>query len=291
MEIYRNTSQQIFLDLYGATADGTPTVVLTDGNGSNTTLTATGATEPDGVTERWATYIDLSKTQNDQHLKVVWTFAAGGEATTKTDHIDVVTPYVELDEVRAEIPELKDLSDAAVYALERRVRHIIDSFTGATFGRHEGTKTVRATTDNKLLLPMPLISYSTISVNGVELEPSFFRLTPSGNYLGGVARYPDGYITVVGPIYNPYGTSGFTNDADYTVTGIWGWEYVPAKVTLAAKILMADYGCRDSTYRDRYVDRVGTSDWNMSLRAFTGTGNVQADQLLDEFRGNSMVVI
>lgn len=294
MEIQRNTSQILYLDLIGATADVTPTATLIKSDATEEILAVSPSTEPAGVTERWETYIGLENTQNDQHLDVVWEFLASGEVAVKTDHLHVVTPYVTLDEIRDELPELDALSDKAALALERRVRYIIDTYVGTSFGRHEGTKTVRGNGEGKLLLPNPLISFTGVNSNGVALDPTFLKSTPSGLYLGGVPYYPDGEITTVGPIFNPYTYNRtWKSEVDYVITGIWGWEHVPGEVSMAAKILMSDYGCRDSTYRDRYVSKVGTSDWNMSLsgRAFSGTGNVQADQLLDAFKSNSMVVI
>lgn len=75
------------------------------------------------------------------------------------------------------------------------------------------------------------------------------------------------------------------NDYPFEITGDWGYKTVPANVKEAAKLLVNDYACMESAYRDRYLKSIRAADWRLefSSQAWSSTGNARADLLLDEY--------
>jgi hypothetical protein len=75
------------------------------------------------------------------------------------------------------------------------------------------------------------------------------------------------------------------NEAQYNISGQWGWNSVPAAVQEAAALLAHDYACADVLYRDRYLTSMTAADWRIQFNAgaFSDTGNVRANQLLEEY--------
>jgi hypothetical protein len=56
---------------------------------------------------------------------------------------------------------------------------------------------------------------------------------------------------------------------------------------------MQQYFEKDRAWKDKYVKNISTFDWKFEFldKAHTGTGNLYADQLLDQYVVNGMVVI
>lgn len=106
----------------------------------------------------------------------------------------------------------------------------------------------------------------------------------------------DGDPPIVGPLASrpggitvAPGASGrstpWKQDYPFAITGDWGYKTVPANVKEAARLLVNDYACSEAAYRDRYLESIKAADWRLqfSSRAWESTGNVRADQLLDEY--------
>jgi hypothetical protein len=157
----------------------------------------------------------------------------------------------------------------------------------------------------RLAMPRPLLSFTDMSDGTLAYEPSAFRITGDGWFLG---QAPGAWWTIKeappeevldeftsGVIYAP-GTikkRDFSYSNIYTITGYWGYESVPVPVMQAAKMLISDYACQDSSYRDRYLNSIKSADWRVQFTqaAYDGTGNLKADQLLNDYKLSNLVVI
>lgn len=290
MEIYRDTTSTVTLEhpvtgtltadvLRGDTVISANQPVISNGNVHTTTL-------------------DWSLTEYDGTLKVVWK-KTGFERST---YVDVVTPIVPLSQLAV---LLEDVAEQDRYDAEAVVRRIIEVYTGQSFGKFRGTKDVAGNDSSRLALPSPLISFTDMTDSVLSYNPSSFRITGEGWFLG---QSPGAYWTIKdappeevldqfsdGVIYAP-GTikkRDFTYTSVYTITGDWGYETVPFPVVQAAKMLISDYACQDSSYRDKYLESMKAADWRIQFTqaAYDGTGNLKADQLLDPYRLTNMVVI
>lgn len=289
-EIYKNTSQFIYLDVYGGTADDTPTALFVDQTGTSRALTVTQDTPPQGIEDRYHVVLNMADTQNEGDIRIEWSFEMEGAPVAKTDYLTVVTPYLSISEIKAIVD---DIDDAEAIALERAVRHIINSHCGQTFGSYTGTKTIDGANSYALRLNERLARLDKI--DGLIVNPNLYSLKNNGyiiNYAGAYppslkADYHGYHMHSNGVIHNPNHISfnTFNYGMTYDVYGVWGWFTVPESVKEAAKLLVNDYACADSAYRDRYLVSMTAADWRIQFneQAYLKTGNVRADQLLKPY--------
>lgn len=224
--------------------------------------------------------------------------------------LNVATPYLELYELEQ---ILENDNEDEAWAIEAAVRHIINAHTGQEFGVSEEPMTIVGNYENVLGTTRPIIRLDKLVEDGIAV---YDRSVPQGTdwFLG-----KDGY-TVTGdgwyvkrpqygvnsikadrgnyyssnPIKAPsWHDNSFVNDVTYEVHGRFGYEEIPPEVVEAAKLLVNDYACEDSMYRDRYLKSVRSADWRIEYAAgaWVATGNARADLLLGPFVVNRILVI
>jgi hypothetical protein len=290
MEIYRDTSGVATLE---HPVTGTLTADVYRGDtviSGNQPVTTTGTMH--------TTPIDWNLTEYDDTLRVVWKKTDFSRST----YVEVVTPIVPLSVLDA-IMDGVDTEDK--YDAERVVRRIIEVYTGQSFGKYRGTKDINGNDSLQLVMPTPLISFTDMSDDNFAYEPAGFVIRGEGWFL---AQKPGGWYTIKdappdevldefnsGVIIAPGAVKkrDFYYTSVYTITGDWGYESIPVGVVQAAKILLNEYACQDSSYRDKYLTSMKSADWRIQFNqmAFDGTGNIKADQLLEAYKLTNMVVI
>jgi hypothetical protein len=211
----------------------------------------------------------------------------------------VSTPYLSVSEAKRVWAEGSEIE---LLEVERAARHIINAYCGQSFGTKVESKTIKGTGTTYLPLPEKLLSLTsvvgfrygnilTVAGGGWYLSSADTRgwVPPiradydelnSGTHLEGIS-YP--------PVHVPEWSSKLGNvfhaHQQYEVAGTWGWRYVPQEVKEAARLLVNDYAVGDNIYRDRFLTSMTAADWRIQFhdRAFDGTGNARADQLLNGF--------
>jgi hypothetical protein len=248
----------------------------------------------------FAVTLPWSLVREDNEFFIDWylDYREGGAVKSIADRIQVsvITPILPLTDVRR-ISGFDD--DEDIRDLERKVRYTIQSYTGQNFGRYKTSMKVYNDEPHSLLsLPTPLLEVESISGTNSIVYPGDVNIYEEGWALAfnrnawydvksDVIEFSGGNI--VAPSINGRGFFG----RFVTVTGTWGFYNVPDEVQEAARILVADYSCDESLWRERYLTSIRAADWrfDFSADAMTGTGNVVADQLLSEYRKKSMAVI
>jgi len=294
--IYVNdANRRAYLDVPVTPVPGTLEVVVYDqGVAVHTvnTVTVEGG--------RYAITIPFSLVQHDRNLQVRWKFnyIEDGQTYEYDDlsEVNIITPILPLREVKTILGE--EFSDEEAADVERAVRYIIQAHTGQFFGKFVGKKAITGNGEPYLRLPMRLIGLNT--VNGNTYWNDALALRGSGWYLqakshgvptiradfDGWHEDPWGYSNKA-PIVAPYSKVlfNFIKNAEYVIDGTWGWNSVPAAVQEAARLLINDYACSDSQYRDRFLTSMTAADWRIQFHegAFSNTGNVRANQLLAEY--------
>jgi hypothetical protein len=235
--------------------------------------------------------VQLGYLQYDGRVVINWTFILNGESFTETSYYDVVTPLLTDREVKEIHP---NATDYEVRRIEAATRHIIQAHTGQRFGRFKGIYTVRGNDSRKLELPARLLELNSVN----ELQDSvekYFAVEQGGwvlrHFPWGVppvkADYYELHQHVGGVIHNPNNVrlGEFYKEYHFDVDGVWGYHEVPDPVKEAARLLVNDYACADSQYRDRYLTSMTAADWRIQFHegAFARTGNVRADQLLADY--------
>lgn len=300
MEIYRNTLANVDLKVPVTAVNGTFDVKAYEGNTVLYTFPTVTA-----ITGGYRVTLPFSLVQADKSIEIRWKFDYTESSSTKTYNyttaVNVITPYVTLEELKEAIPEAAQFSDAELVRLERRIRGVIDNFTGQSFGRYVGTRDVIGSGDVELKTPNRLVHLDNItgadivySEDGIA-SPGLYTSRGDGWYVGFSAPIPTGDYVFENVIRDPDSTygRGFRDNVVYTITGVWGWDDVPAEVKEAALILCEDELCPQSEYRDRYLKSISGDGWRYEFNpnAYYGTGSVMADQLLEPFRRSTMTVI
>lgn len=272
---------------------GTMGVSIYDGNTklvdvSQVTQTATG----------YEFVMPFNLTTADRDLRVRWVFEYTEDGSPyeydQFKELSVCTPILPLNEIKGILGS--ESSDADVYEIERAVRYIIQSHTGQSFGRYVGVRSVTGSGKNFLKLPARLLEVK--SVNGQETLFPRIVVRGDGWYLqsqmngvpsmradwDGWHENPwSGRVPITAP--NSKTVLKFMSNVEYRIDGVWGWKAVPEGVKEAARLLINDYACGDSSYRDRFLVSMTAADWRIQFHdgAFSNTGNVRANQLLAEY--------
>lgn len=284
-------------------------------NGSNRLVKLDLPVEPIGdvqVTVRYedeviytATVTDLSftlpfnLTQLDREMDITWSFSylenGSTNQFTTTTHLSVVTPILPIEEIKKIVnSEYEQFSDEEIYNLEKEVRYVIQVYTGQSFGKMSGKISVTGSGEPMLKLPMKLNKLR--SVNSIIYWSDTMAIRGNGWYLVSLINgVPSIKADFDGYHYNPnggvisaprlYGNFQFNKNKEFVLDGDFGWNEVPGAVQEAAKLLINDYACGESSYRDRYIKSMQTTDWQITFHdgAFTSTGNIRANQLLNEY--------
>jgi hypothetical protein len=300
MEIYRGSADRtVKLAFPFPALDNQIDVEVLDGD--TVVHTPSTVTYSDGV---YSFNLPFSLVQSDRELEVHWQFVYTEDGQNyehdERTTLNVITPILPFDEITNILGEEFDEKEAA--DVEKAVRYVIQAHTGQFFGKYVGKISVTGSGEPFLRLPRKLLSFS--SINGSAHWNAAVALRGSGWYLrsksvafpppiradwDGWNEYTAGIMGYSGrvPIVAPYskGLNNFQNNFEYEIDGVWGWNEVPAAVREAAKLLINDYACSDSLYRDRFVSSISAADWRIQFNdgAFASTGNVRANQLLAEY--------
>jgi len=288
-EVYRNSSQFVYLDIYGDVADDTPTAVCLKGD-DEFNLTVQGP-EAHGDAQRWTAVAGFEHTQDVGELKVVWGFSINGVDAGKTDYLDVVVPLVDVSTARTELTIPSDISDDQIILTERRVRRVIERVTGQVFAPVTATLPATELVDGSIRLPQKIITLT--SVGGVD-NTLYYVLANGGWALAIIyPRKRDGIRAGEVPIVDPFAKYRAPKIQTVMVTGLWGYERVPSDIEEAALILIEQYLCPDAIYAERYLKTMTAADFRFEFDpgAYRGTGNVIVDHLLARYSiGQSAVI-
>lgn len=293
-QIYVDTTEKVYLRLY---KDG----VLTDDDAQQVefTLEALDTTVParSGVATRESVGVyyvmtDLSEADVEGRIKIDWTFTITADVGTKTDYINVVTPYCNLADINApDGTTTADLEDAEMFA-----RYMINDQTGKKFGRRRRTINVSGNNAPNLVLNERIVSVDSVAVNG----ESVWTADPAYNNFGRELVISDTNYGLTGikndgiPVWGEQNyTVNWRSNYRYTISGIFGYDQVPDEIEYCARLLAEDYFCNDTAWKKRYVQQINASDWRVvfSPRQFIGTGNFYVDQILSDFKSIGMAII
>ena len=278
-----------------------------------TTLTAT-AVETDAGT--YQVILPFSYTANPRRLKLVWEYVVyAGASGTHTTYLNVVTPYISINEQIDDLNFWSDPSDpnyktyGDLQSAERYARKIIEDYTGQDFYLYTGNQVVYGDESDTLPLSSKLNRIYQLYSNDILLvdnivnpalknwlydpvvaESGFAIRVNRTNLLDNAVYVANGLVP---PTINDTFNGVFSKNVQYKVVGEFGWERVPDAVQLATVELMKDYFSKDKTWRNKYIKSIKTFDWSFEYNssASSGTGNLYVDQLLKPYVVVQMVLI
>ena len=262
--------------------------------------------------------LPLSLTTRQREFKIVWEYQVelngNQEIVQHVSHLDVVTPYVDVTELMQDLNLGLDQSDPnyktyhELIMAEKYARRIIDSYCGQSFSLYDDVQVAWGAGTDILALPFKLAELHELYADDYLLVDNINNInnwgyTPIISESGfgirvNMQSMMDNTIYVangqVPPTVNDVSYRGvFKNGVRYRIQGKFGWDDVPENVEEAATLLVADYFSKDSKWRNKYINRISTFDWNFEYfdDVFRGTGNLTVDQLLQPYVITGMVVI
>lgn len=233
--------------------------------------------------------VPYSITQYDGDFEIELTYTVGGtEYTTKESH-KVVTPLFTATTLREFDEDFTSVSDAQIVYLEQLIRSLFKTLTGQTFGLEKRHVAVTGTGTEGMQLPIRSADPDGPRLGGDYTEGPYALITNDGWLVRGIEN--NSWIDpFVGEVTYP---KTFTDGRRYIFSGLWGYYSPPEDIVLAAMTLASDYGCDQSVWRDRYMKSVRLADMRFEFnpQAYTKTGNVLVDQILDRYTRTRMTVL
>ena len=326
-EIYVNSNSQIKTKIYWegelVSPEGSVTAKVYDVTESitsnvnpNTVLTTLTATAVETDAGTYQVILPFSYTANPRRLKLVWEYVVYvGASGTHTTYLNVVTPYISINEQIDDLNFGSDPSDpnyktyGDLQSAERYARKIIEDYTGQDFYLYTGNQVVYGDESDTLPLSSKLNRIYQLYSNDILLvdnivnpalknwlydpvvaESGFAIRVNRTNLLDNAVYVANGLVP---PTINDTFNGVFSKNVQYKVVGEFGWERVPDAVQLATVELMKDYFSKDKTWRNKYIKSIKTFDWSFEYNssASSGTGNLYVDQLLKPYVVVQMVLI
>ena len=267
------------------------------------TLTAEKVETDVGVYQVFLPQNVVSRTRT---LKLRWAYNVMGIAQTKEHSLYIVKSYTDLEQTREELKFGGDRSDpnykshSELVLAERYARKVIENYTGQNFYPYDETHLVYGSDSDTLIFNSKLIQLHRIYANDYLLIDALS--TPKINNWGralnvtenGFGLRIDRTSALDNTVYTANGmippsihdSVDFFKQGDrYQVYARFGYEEVPDEVELACIELMKDYFSKDLTWKNKYIKKISTFDWDFeySGEATSGTGNLYADQLLSNY--------
>jgi hypothetical protein len=224
----------------------------------------------------------------------------------------VVEPYVDYAQACECLRIGNDPSDPnyrtynEIMAAERYARKVIENYTGQKFYNYTDTCSVYGIDSDVLMLPSKIETLYRLHANDILLEDNLLNID-NWNYKVDVtesgfglrinrADMRDNTVYTANGMVPPSvndSSGSFKRGVRYTVFGNFGWSYVPDEVELAAIELMKDYFSKDNLWRNKYISKISTFDWDFEYGSgsTSGTGNLYADQLLSDYVVSKVILI
>lgn len=273
----------IYINGVATNADG-PVTAKAFANGSET---GTSISVSSPSTGKYTAILPMSMVAGEGEVRVEWSFTLQTNVMIVSEEYTVVTPYASWTTFQGKA------SYADFLDCERIARKIIDAYTGQFFGKISAIYMIEGTDTNGLRMPRRLMSLTEVRWQDQYTNPQVITApSPSDGWNeydwdisadGWILRTPRSRrkLDMVYPT-----KFSFKRNVSYNVNGLWGYKSVPTNIEEAAKIIIANLLCKDQKYRDKYLEEVKASDWDITFmkEAFQGTGSVTADQLLNDYR-------
>jgi hypothetical protein len=257
-------------------------------------------------------FLPLSYTARPREFKFIWNYEVEGNDVTKTIEVYVVKPYTDITQAIDELGFGTDPSDpsyktyAQLQSAERYARNRIEDFTTQTFSEREFAYAVYGNDTDIISLPEHITEIHKIYANDILLVDNLEgvnnwiytpQITESGygvrvnrqNVVDNTVYVANGMV----PADPAYSGHAFVDGTRYVIEGKFGWTEVPQQVEQACIELMGHYFEKDNNWKDHYMKKISTFDWNFEYDSavYSGTGCAYADKLLSPFVITQMVII
>ena len=255
-------------------------------------------------------------TSKDKNLRLFWTYHVGGVPVNHTSYLQVVTPYCDIANAIEDLDWGTDPSDPnaksyhEIQMAEKYAREFIADYTGQYFFLYDDKEVVYGVDSDILVLSSKINQIHKLYADDVLLvdntanppvnnwgytpivsENGYGIRIDRTNFLDNTVYLANGMVPPT--INESYSGQAFRRGVRYRVEGEFGWDNVPDEVEQACIQLMGHYFDKDRHWKDQYLKKVSSFDWNFQYGAeiSSGTGCAYADKLLADYVITQMVVI
>lgn len=286
--------------------ESTPTFVIKDADTGETLRSGTSIIDTSDVGHYYV-QLNPNDTEYERVLDVSWSYTVDDVDITDGTVTSVSNPYVEISEVLKELGLGAEPTDPNYYPLEqlksaeRLARLQVNNYTGRNFNQRIGTQIAYGSGSDTIIFPERMTAFTKLWQDDdliYDTEANYnaygysLELTETGQAIRITNIESD--IQVLPPTAYYKGSKlVFAKDSRYKVEATFGYKYVPSEVRQAMILLISDNLHNDSLWRQKYIGEFNTGQMSVKLRdtAFTGTGNLLADDLLDPYKITGIVVI
>lgn len=276
---------RIFVDGVPTVAIGNVLVSIAGADGTQWLTNAVATTTSN--TGEYSIIVPPGAVAQTQILTVTWTFTVGSYPFVIAEQYMVTTPYAQWGKFVDMVPSISysDFKEREIVS-----RYIIEAFCGQKFYKEQLKYNVIGSGAKSLVLPRPLLTLNSVTWPTWSIPGRPGDMISSNQAFVQWEIYGDGWLIrpvahqeIIDLVHKE--RLHFSRDMTYIVDGTWGFNSVPGSVTEAANILVEDFICDQHKYRDRYLKNVTFDKWDITFlpEAFETTGNVLADQMLQEF--------
>ncbi len=307
-EIYSGTNGPIYFKTYynGVAVDPASTPAVTiyyEEDQSGTNITPSNVDTDEGS---WAVFVPIAATTQYKYFRLKIQYTINSVPFEDNKVYTVTRPYATVAEIVEASSFGTDVSDRnykkydEIMAAERYARYKINAYTGQKFDYVSKQVEVIGDGTDVLLMPERIEFINKIWENDVLI---YDASTSPNQYLFEITKTNYALRLIKDPGLDVYETypyqadmpepAFFTRGFRYTIEGMFGWRLVPSEVYDSAIRLANDFFYQDSIWKEKYVKRMQTGDWNVeiSTQAFSGTGNSMVDRILEPYIVNRMVII
>ena len=302
---------QVFSDGVLTQADSLPTLQIFDADNNSSPIAGFSNLNafdesPAGI---YSFLLTPAITNINRVLQVVWGYTIDGVPSTETSYYSVETVYASVDEIidflgyGSTPSELNYHDIKEIQSAEKLARTIIDGYTGQKFTTYYGSQEIMGIGADAIELTERILRIDQFFENDQLMidntqNPVYnifgYSLTITPTKFGVRLYNPDWDISYEGG-YDPtvlyYGR--FRDQSRYKFVGQMGYQYVPEDIKMAAILLVNDILSNDYNWRIKYLSKVDLSEisFEMHKGAFNGTGNLNVDNILDQYRHVNIVII
>ena len=311
-QIYRGTTELAEFEIYVngqlTDADGNVTVSVTDAQ-YGTVIGSVGTATNEPQIGKYTFHLDPSYTNLNRVLRVQWNYQINGKSVSQEDFYEVFTPYATIAKIvdyynfGTRPQDLNYRTQEELIYAERVARYQIDSYTNQSFGRYWGNQEQFGYGSDAIELTQRMVNIQQVYENGVLVidytqDPVYnsfgyeVELTTTNKAVRIVKNSTDViYEGQFDPTILYYGR--FREHTRYNFYGEMGWTYVPQDISWCAMKLAGNVLSHDAQWRERYLKKVDLSEISFELDggAFSGTGDVIVDNILDNYRTVGMMII
>lgn len=288
-------------------ADATPTYKIYDADTDVQLASGTAITDPEDIGHYYVE-VDSEFTGVDRTLRVEWTYILEGRTINGFEYTVISTPYAEVGEIITELDLGSEPMDynyfphSKLRSAERMARLMINNYTGRDFGQKLGAQIVYGNGSDTLIFAERMSAFTKIEQDDEVIYDSELGIntlgygivlteTGQGVRITNAAQLDVSEYPASAYLYPP--KMHFRNGARFKIYGTLGYPYIPLPIKQACFLLISDLLYNDALWRQKYIAEFDTGNMKVKLRdtAFTGTGNLLADDLLDPYKITGIVVI